>query len=410
MTSVVKAFGLNKRSNSYWEPLSLTSQSMMELFPEYQNIILGIELDNELVYKDISDLKTVYFEYEGNLLDLFNIISIETLITISEPEFQNIKSVNYEDIFRAGYKVKSVKMGFNYPFNYPHSELKDIEISRENTDMTYVEKFCMVTINGYLHKPESVIDNKLHIKNGSIAMKKENKNHIGLLSFQDIGEIEYGKLTYTDILSVDDITKLSDRCYLKITKEEDESIMLVIGGYLVLLDDNVLTQHDAGILSLQLNNLPIKQRLIESINSINMDSMGINKNDINDRGIDIQNLINDNDFIKKYLTFDNSFIVKIKTNNLHFRHNHIRSSNLPGMFTTYHKPIHPLVMNYGKIGEYWKTYEDGFWSVTVCDSYYRNFVFNYSNTKSGDTVGNSLTPNRRFHNSHVYFIEINSYK
>ena len=52
-----------------------------------------------------------------------------------------------------------------------------------------------------------------------------------------------------------------------------------------------------------------------------------------------------------------SFIVIIDTDFLSLQTIHIRNNSFPGMFTSAHEPVYPLVTGYGKVSEYWKVYE-----------------------------------------------------
>ena len=80
------------------------------------------------------------------------------------------------------------------------------------------------------------------------------------------------------------------------------------------------------------------------------------------------------------------------------------------MFTSYIDPKYPLIVNYGKVAEYWKTEEDGFWSVTVTDSFYRDYLFSQQPAHELEAVSNNRIPMRSFQHSKGFLLEIAGYK
>jgi len=109
------------------------------------------------------------------------------------------------------------------------------------------------------------------------------------------------------------------------------------------------------------------------------------------------------------MTLSQSFLVLVDTPNLVTNKIELRHSQLPGMFTAYQDPVYPLLVNYGKVGEYWKTHEDGYWSVTVQDSFLRNYILSQQPIYHLPNITNNLLPSKPFWHSRGYLLEIAAY-
>lgn len=62
------------------------------------------------------------------------------------------------------------------------------------------------------------------------------------------------------------------------------------------------------------------------------------------------------------------------------------------------------------MAEYWKTKEDGQWSVTVRDSFLRNFVLSSRPDHSLQVASPAGVPCQTFYHSRGYMMQIGAYK
>ena len=79
------------------------------------------------------------------------------------------------------------------------------------------------------------------------------------------------------------------------------------------------------------------------------------------------------------------------------------------MFKVYQEPEYPLVVNYGRIAEYWKTYEDEQWLCTVNDSYLRDYVIDFYTETNLELINNHLVPMSPNKHSRGFLLEIGCY-
>ena len=87
----------------------------------------------------------------------------------------------------------------------------------------------------------------------------------------------------------------------------------------------------------------------------------------------------------------------------------IRQMQSPGIFTSYQDPVYPLIVGHGQLAEYWKVKEDGVWSVTVVDSFYRNYIHTLQNRALLENITDQMTFYQPYHYSQGVLLELGAY-
>lgn len=413
MYTFVKAACTARSMGAQWEIKDLANILVFDIYANYNKIIL--ELSNPFlpsnVYVDMDTLKAKYSSYTGTLAALLLELGDRTLPTVDNFPTTTIKYAKYADAFMANYKVNKTIIGQVLPKGYPESEMKDLMMNRPDytTDMHLVHEYCMVSVNGYFHRTDAD-DNYAYVYDGGTSTLKNKQNQVGMVSFLDIGKLTKLSIKEQNILAPADGTALSKRCNLWVDNDlTGKSFFLVLGGYLVFPDEVSFWQSGDHTLTLNLESLPLLERYFESNLCLDLSSLGLKQSSTNANMISSEEFYTD-EVMKKYLMLSQSFLVIVDADNLFTNKLFIRNSNLPGMFTAYKDPSYPLIVNYGKIAEYWKVEEDGQWSVTVRDSFLRNFVLTYEDMRDLPNVTDQRLPNRTFYNSRGFLLEIGSYK
>ena len=240
-------------------------------------------------------------------------------------------------------------------------------------------------------------------------MRKSRVNHLGILSFLDVGALTKIPLLSANIVGQTESAPLKDRIIFSISQDlTNKSFFLVLGGYLVFPHPNVFWRNGEKTFALDLNMLPYLERLYESKAYMDLTALGLTSFPINPDLIDLEEVWSDA-ILKNYLTLSQSFLVLVDTPNLLTNNIYLRHSDLPGMFTAYQDPVYPLIVNYGKAVEYWKTREDNHWSVTVQDSFLRNFVLSQQSIAQLPYMNGNLIPQKPYWNSRGYLLEISGF-
>ena len=117
---------------------------------------------------------------------------------------------------------------------------------------------------------------------------------------------------------------------------------------------------------------------------LNVSDMPIEHSNTNDSLLNIEQLLSEGNL--NYITkMSQSFIIIVNSPAVTFEKEYVRNTNLPGQYISYKKPEYPLVLGYGRHAEYWTTYEDTQWSITVNGDLEDRLIY--------DTVEHTLTGN-----------------
>lgn len=413
MYTFIKAIALARSIGSQWNEVDISNILVYDIYSTYTRVFLVLHnevLDTEQNI-DFDSLRSEFSSYQGTLTELLVEIGNRTLPSVPTLPSTLVKFAKYSDAIRSEYKINLTIAGQVLPENYPQSELVDLKLTRPKyrTDMQLIHDYCMVSVNGYYHMTDAAGETA-YVYQGGKTMHQSKLNHVGILSFYDIGRLQKIRLDPTRIIPADVDSQLKDKLIFSITEDlAGKSFFLVLGGYMIFPDENVFWQSSEQAFTLDLNKLPYVERLFESNKYIDLTPLGLTELPINPDAYNVPELFSDA-VIRKYMTLSQSFLVLVDTPHLVTNKLHIRKSTLPGMFTCYQDPAYPLVVNYGKVAEYWKTEEDGYWSISVQDSFLRNYVLSEQPVQSEETITDQLRPDQPFFHSRGFLLEIAGYK
>ena len=100
----------------------------------------------------------------------------------------------------------------------------------------------------------------------------------------------------------------------------------------------------------------------------------------------------------------------VDTPNLHVEKHGILKASFPGQFRSYTDPVYPLMVNGGRLVDYWKIEENGCWSVDVVDSYLRRYVLTEADKLRAQFASDALDTTRRYEHAEGHFLEISTIK
>lgn len=269
--------------------------------------------------------------------------------------------VKYQNAIYANYKVIVQKY------------VPAIRLVRGETDLSLLDTFALITVNGYVHS--TAYDGvNFWILDGSKSIISAKANHVGILSFFD-----YPTPLLKTQLTVNMLGYLTVNSYYNggiviSLPAPVQSIMLILGGYIQREEVNVLTKISSTQFILQLNNTSYIKRLIElSMYRDIFSELGISLNSALPLGFDINDATTDI-VVSKFMTLSNSFVVSVPANNLTSEIAVLDKMIDPGRFTTKIEDRWPLINGNGKILEYYKRFDEGKWTNVVVDNFYQNAI------------------------------------
>lgn len=410
--TLIRAISLTRSYGADWETKDLSNVSVASIFETYLKVYLV--LTNSVlvgeIYVDLGTLKAEFAGYTGTLNDLIAAYGDRAFVTTASLPVSKLKRAIYSDAFRAEYKVELADIGKNHPANYPLEDLHDLRLTRPSfsTDLTLIHSHCLVSVNGFFHQTDTD-GTSAYVYAGADTMRKSRNNNLGFTSFLEIGKLNKSKINPINISTSGNNSTLVDR--VRFSVEEDmtgKTFMLVLGGYLIIPEDGVFYQTSDNDFTLDLSRIPFLERIFESRNFIDLSSLELELEEENAE-LASADLVFSEATILKYFALSQSFFVSVESENLLFNQITIRHSPMPGMFTSYQDPKYPLFIAHGRLAEYWKVFEDEQWSVTVSDSFLRNYVFSQQPLKTGQVVNDNLLSYRPFSHSRGYLLEISGF-
>lgn len=413
MYTLISAVTLENTVDAQYTATDVSQTPINILYSLYTEIYLT--LSNPYlpanVYVNMEDLKPQLAGYSGLISQWLGNIGNMTLPTIASLPTAGVLYARYSDATHSAYKFDVDKVGFQIPLNYPSDLLPDLKISRPgySTDLTLINKYCLTTVNGFLHPTDSD-GYTSYILSGAQTMRKANNNNVGILSFLDIGTVQTYPIDPNQVYADSSNTNsaLSDKMYLYLNQNiSGQTVMLSLGGYLVAPQKNLFYQVGNNTFCLHTAALPMLERYFESIPYLDLSSLGLATYPYN------SNTINGAEFLSqatllKYLQLPQSFWIVVNTPRLNFTPQYIQASKLPGSFISGTKPNNPLIVGYGRMAEYWPVYEDGKYSMHVDNSFLLNYDFSTNPVGNTGNVNNSTLPWRPYVQSPGYTLLIHT--
>lgn len=409
MYNYVNSLVLGRSIAEQWQEAQLASTPVFTLFTQFRGVVHIVThplFTNEL-YVDFTSLQTEYASYQGTLEDWFTEIGDLSLPLLSELPTNKIGYIEYRDAHQSGYTVKFAKIGLNYPENYPREDLPDLKITRPSysTDVTLIQNNALVTINGYLHMTDTDGES-MFIKDGSRSFGLNGYMSLGMISFLNVGKITKIPITENMILPETEGRPLYERLNLQLAEDiGNRSFLLSVGGYLQLPVDTTCWQINDSTISLCLEHLPYVERYYEMKKYIDISSLEVPIDTGNPDAIDVQAFKSD-EMIRKYMQLSQSFIVLVDCPLLTFRKLYVEKMGIPGAFTSIQEPKYPLITGYGKMSDYWKRFEDGYWAVSIQDGVSDNYIMDYRNQDEMIALNNNRLPGRTYDRYHGHLLEL----
>jgi len=407
----VKSLTADNSLGSQFIENDISDMSMVNIYSLYRKVF--VTLTNVYLEKPVVvDLITLNKEFCNSALTFNEILSFignRSLITTSVYPDLIKKFATFSDAFRAGYKVELQNIYAAYDAELPLSEKTSLRLSRPNpsTDMRIFYDHCLLSVNGFIHRTDC--DDKFaYILDANKSLFKSKQNQIGIINFYTIGKLKQIPITQDMITKQSNNTDMKFKTFITVNEDiSDKSVMLVLGGYLLFIDNKSFMQVNENTFSLNFNDMPFLDRFFESRPYIDFSCLNLPVSTDNESLINVAELFSD-ETLTKFLMMSQSFIVLVDSPSLKTSKHYIHSSNLPGMFTTHNDPILPLFVGNGRLAEYWKTFEDGVWSVTVQDSYLKNNVFSYCPQEALFNISDNRVPALPVYNSRGFLLEIES--
>lgn len=387
MYIIKRAVGIREEFGGKYHPISITDIPLYQLFQDYLSVLVELvhTSDNKTYTLDMANLDNEIKAVPISFAQWLSVNQNVALPTTDGPLKISYKYLNFWDAWLYDFSIEKVNRAYHPTMDLPEDMLPDLLLTKEGADYWNIGKYCLYTVNGYIHRGDGN-DSGVIIFNGAESAHIYGNNNVGLIDFQHLGEIETIPIT-EDMLHSRKDTTLREGVYIKLPKSiAGYTPMLVLGGFLHALDKSVTVVSDT-VLKFDMLNYSLEARYDLMKKGINTESLA----DVTNvpGSIDVLRLWSD-DFIKSLFLLPQSFIVFVHTDKLERDFLQLEQTGLPGVYYSYAKPNYPIILGNGRLAEYRKELQHGIYAINV-DGYLLN---NYVNVTTGFRA-KPITSNQR---------------
>ena len=311
--------------------------------------------------------------------------------------------VKYNDLFKAGYKIKTTHRTIHNTQAILEEDKTDIILTKEGIDYNDFYNNCLVSINGYFHRTEIDASLGVFVLNGLKTKRHAKCNVIGIHSFKGFGGIR------TKTITEEMIKKVPGKKYLKegfiINLKEDithKTVILFIGGYQYLIDNNCFSYFNDRAVMVDTSKLYLIEKYHESIACINLDTLPINRTPRSPSQIGVEDFMSDGNLLSYFTNIEHSFIGIIDKESVVEDRIALKHNNMPMSYVSYIKPEYPIFNGLGKVVNYLSQYEDKQWSIHCVDNYQHNRTYNTTNPLNELSINDNRLAQRPVEISNAY--------
>lgn len=228
-----------------------------------------------------------------------------------EPEYE-IKYLNYADTGSSGFSAAACHPVSSTTDGYTASDLTALYLSKTGVDASILADHALYTINGLLH-PSGEFDQGVRILDGNKSMWKADDNHVGVISFLDVGRVTQVPLKPEMISAAMDGQPLAMEAIINLEEDlTNKLVMFSIGGYLVYNPSVIhVINHTEGIIHLKTNELDLLTKIEQSRKLIHLDALELSVFNEKNGLVDLTELKQDR-CILPYLTLPQSFAIIVE--------------------------------------------------------------------------------------------------
>lgn len=407
MYTLVSAIAKPMTGNRRWVSIDIAAMTMLSLFTNYARVIAT--LSNNFLDDDVSlELEDIRSATAGLSITFSQFLTnngANTLPTSTTLPVLSEKLARYADAFHAGYKIVPIHPIAGDDLNYTRQEQIMLRMTHTKAPYPLFGQYCLVNINGFFHYSE-VTTSGIYVHDGAKSQLRSGLNQIGILSFKELGEIQQIPITEQMIYKQESLQLHRNRMHVDVGVDlAGKTLMLVMGGYLHVLDSKTMRRIGDTTVSVDFNNLNLFDRYYESKKYIDLTSLELPSTNMNLEQIGVSDILSDAALVK-YMTLSQSFFVVLDKEDIFVEREYVRKTPTADVFISFKPPVLPLIVGHGKLGNYHYELEDGQWSVHCHDTLFQNRVYNTIRPRAAQSIDSArLSTDPEVH-SKAFFLKI----
>lgn len=405
---IINAIGKLTEEQAKWEEFKIASIRTNSLFTRYEKI--KVNLKNKYTKAtgavDLDDYHRELIAYNGTFGEWLVSIGDKALNQSDKVFKLGRKGLLFREALSNHFKIVPVKTGLLPDDTFvAKNHYSDLFITKEGVDPIQLLKYTLVSVNGYYHMSDAN-SKGLWVTKGYDTMKKRKKHCIGFTSFENLGSLKQIPIRKDMVSRFKDEIPLKDEVIIDIGEDTSEkTIILVLGGYLHVLDYDVFYRVSDTAIKIKFNNIPYLERIHASIEDLDVEEIGLEETR-GERNISLVNLYSD-ETITRYLTLPYSFIVLLDNEEVFKEITYPQQRSFANSYLSDTRPYLPMFTRLGKVEEYVWIKDEFKYEIVTDDSRYQNRQYNYAfplDSQSYQSDGRQ--PNQRFERPYAYFMNL----
>ena len=366
VTAIGVPFGLNQR----WQVIDLTAYTVAQLYSIFRRVQITLLPAGATVpvYLDLASVVATYSTYAFPFATLLTSLGSTALPTTLTGLILNKNTALYKDAFKARFTVTPVDATNTIVPYTPNVVVPNVRLTRTDIaiDYNYMQANCLVNVNGFYHQTSTDGINGVLVTAGMESLVRSNQNQIAIWNFGSVGSLTQIPITPAMVSTNAPGTPTAPLITIP-TPLTNQSIFLVLGGYMVLVDGSVLTQLSSTAFQLNFALIDLVNRYYESTNYINIDSVLAGAPAANPNQVLISDLTTPT-AIAAWLALSQTFFVAINNPEVYMQQQSVKRIGTPNQYISYQQPTSPLVLALGRQPPYWDKLDGQQWLLSIYDN------------------------------------------
>jgi hypothetical protein len=318
------------------------------------------------------------------------------------------KYVQYRDAVQAGYSLTPIHRTIAPGNDVVPADMTDLLLTKEGLNHQQFFENCLVDVNGLLHYSD-YDSNGIHVYGAGSTRRITNDNHVGILSFRDLGGVRCIPITEDMITPGGTVADLNVNAIIS-TEESfvDKTVMFSFMGYLLPMERAFRRIGDSAF-SLDLRNQVVADWFFDAKRLIDLTSIE-NHLTYKNGGYDQIGLdeFSSDAVVKAMLTLSQSFLIVINNNDVYVDREQLGLTQTPDRYFTRTRPIWPVIFGKGRIFDYWSITEGDTYVLAGADNQRPEYNFETTDWGLGNSIDNTQSTINPFRFSKAYFLKIGS--
>lgn len=407
MYNLISAIGKPLSGGGRWSALAIGDLPLNTLFATYAKVyaILSNPFIDHQVALDLDAVRAKYGAQSITFNQMLVALGDAALPTSDTLPVLNTRYARYADAFRAGYKVQPIHPTASPDAQLPPADKTWLYLTRPDTDYDLFHRSCLLSVNGFFHQSDGDASG-IYVKDGMVSCVKSRQNQLGIYSFREIGNLTQIPITADMVYKQNAAGLYRQQAYINLGQDvSNKHVMLVLGGYLHVLDKRTFYRVGPGEFCINMQNLPLFDRYYESRKYLDLSSLGLETTERNPWQIGVNDFLSDA-VLLQYLTLSQSFFVIIGHADLFVERAKVHLSKMSNLYISYVEPWYPLITGAGKMSDYWAIKEDGQYSLSCQDAMRDNPLYYTVDPLKENSLADGRVPAQPFGNSSAFLLKI----